>query len=100
MTNKQKLAAKVKINKGAKQAATAKGCHLAAIKKNNMKDKNKDKDRWISGIRSSYESVFSKQRRRTRYCGIGKNQFSAIMEAICFNLRRLTVLDPPDLVLS
>lgn len=86
--------------KGAKQAATAKGCHLAAIKKNNMKDKNKDKDRWISGIRSSYESVFSKQRRRTRYCGIGKNQFSAIMEAICFNLRRLTVLDPPDLVLS
>ncbi|MFT7661035.1 MAG: hypothetical protein ACI89S_002156, partial [Gammaproteobacteria bacterium] len=27
------------------------GCHDATIKKNNMHGKNKDKARWISGIR-------------------------------------------------
>ena len=86
--------------KGAKQATAKRGCHLAAIKKNNMLGKNKDKDRWISGIRSPYERVFSKQRRRIRYCGIAKNQFAEFMSAICFNLRRLAILDPPDLVLS
>jgi len=84
----------------AKQDANKKGCYLAAILKNNMKEKNKDKDRWITKIRSPYESVFSKQRRRTRYCGTAKNQFAAFMEAICFNLRRLTVLDPPNLTLA
>jgi len=30
----------------AKQAAARKGCHLAAIKKNNMKGKNVDQDHW------------------------------------------------------
>lgn len=84
----------------ARKAAARKGCHLAAIKKNNMIGKNKDKDRWITKIRSPYERVFSQQRRRTRYCGTVKNQFAVFMEAICFNLKRLVVLDPPDLVLS
>ena len=42
-------------------------------------DKNKDLDRWISRIRAPYESVFSKQRKRVRYCGIEKNQFAAFM---------------------
>lgn len=65
-----------------------------------MKDKNKDLDRWISAIRAPYESVFSKQRKRTRYCGIAKNQFAAFMEAICFNLKRLTVLGPPGIVFA
>ena len=86
--------------KPARKHAGRKNCHLAAIKKSNMKGKNKDLDRWYSGIRAPYESVFSKQRKRTRYCGIAKNQFAAFMEAICFNLRRLSVLDPPGLVLS
>lgn len=65
------------------------GCHLAAIKKNNMKKKNKDLDRWYTQIRSPYERVFSKQNKRTRYKGVAKNQFAAFMEAICFNLKRL-----------
>ncbi len=80
--------------------ALRKGCHLRAIKKNNMKDKNKDLDRWISAIRAPYESVFSKQRKRTRYCGIAKNQFAAFMEAICFNLKRLVVLGPPGVIFA
>jgi len=74
-------------------AAKCKNVHLAAIKNNNMRGKNRDLDRWITGIRSPYESVFSKQRRRVRYCGIAKNQFAEFMNAICFNMRRILVLD-------
>jgi IS5 family transposase len=84
----------------AKRAAAKRRCHLAAIKKNNMKDKNKDKDRWYSRIRAPYERVFSQQNKRVRYCGVAKNQFAAFMEAICFNLKRLSVLAPPTGVLS
>jgi len=35
------------------------------ILKNNMKNKNKDKDRWISGLRAPCEGTFSKQNKRT-----------------------------------
>lgn len=77
-----------------------KGCHLRAIKKSNMKGKNKDLDRWISSIRAPYESVFSKQRKKVRYFGVAKNQFAAFMEAICFNLKRIGVLDPPGVVFT
>ena len=87
-------------DRNAKRAAQQKGCYLRAILKNNMKAKNKELDRWISGIRSPYECVFSKQDKRVRYQGISKNQFAEFMKAICFNLKRLTVLDPPDLLLD
>jgi len=79
----------------AKQAAKAKNVHLAAIKKNNMEGKDRDKDRWYSRIRSPYERVFSQQNKRVRYVGVAKNQFAAFMEGICFNLKRISVLDPP-----
>lgn len=75
------------------------GCHLAAIKTGNMKDKNRDKDRWYSSLRSPYERVFSKRERRVRYRGVEKNQFAAFMSAICFNLRRLLVLNPENLAI-
>ena len=84
----------------APRIAKAKGVHLAAIQKNNMKGKNKDKDRWYSSLRSPYERVFSQRERRVRYRGVAKNQFSAFMQAICFNLERLVVLSPPNLCLS
>jgi IS5 family transposase len=84
---------------GAQKAAKIRSCHLAAIKKNNMKKKNKDQDRWYSGIRSPYERVFSKRSKRVRYRGIAKNQFSAFMGAICFNLKRLLVINPKKLCL-
>ena len=76
----------------AKKAAARKAVHLAAIKKNNMKGKNKDLDRWYCGIRSPYERVFSKLNHRVRYRGIAKNQFAAFMQSIGFNLKRLRVL--------
>ena len=74
------------------RAAKIKNVHLVAIKKNNMKDKNKDLDRWVTKIRSPYERVFSKDNKRVRYVGIAKNQFAEFMKAICFNLRRVTVI--------
>lgn len=83
--------------KPAKEAAAKKNCHLAAIKKNNMKDKNPDKDRWYSKLRAPYERVFSQDPKRVRYRGIAKNQFAAFMQAICFNLKRLSILSPPNL---
>jgi IS5 family transposase len=60
-----------------------------------MKDKNADKDRWYSKMRSPYERVFSQASKRVRYKGIAKNQFAEFMYAICFNLKRLVVLGPP-----
>tara|TARA_B100001964_G_C14095959_1_gene537012 strand:- start:1 stop:963 length:963 start_codon:yes stop_codon:yes gene_type:complete len=85
--------------KHAKRDAAHRDCHLAAIQKNNMKGKNKEKDRWFSHLRSPYERVFSKRNKRVRYRGVAKNQFSAFMYAISFNLKRLAVLDPPNLAL-
>ncbi len=86
--------------KPCKIIAKRKGLHLAAIKNNNMKDKNKDKDKWYSKIRSPYERIFSQRNKRVRYAGVAKNQFSGFMYAICFNLKRLVVLDIPDLYLT
>ncbi len=81
--------------KSAAQAAAKKNVHLAAVKKNNMKDKNRDLDRWYAKIRAPYERVFSKRNQRVRYRGIEKNQFAAFMHAMAFNLKRLFVLAAP-----
>ncbi len=87
-------------SKGALDIASYHGCHLAAIKKNNMKNKNKDLDKWYSKIRSPYERVFAHKKKRTRYIGVIKNQFTAFMEAICHNLKRLVVLSVNELCSS
>jgi IS5 family transposase len=74
-------------------AATTKGCHLAAIKRNNVKDKNHDLDRWISGIRAPYARVSSKIEKRVRHKGVVRNFFAALMQALCFNIKRFAVLE-------
>jgi IS5 family transposase len=91
---------KAYCTKPAKKASAKRGCHLAAIKKNNMKDKNKEKDAWYTKLRAPYERVFAQQNKRVRYRGVVKNQFAAFMQAICFNLKRLTTLAIPHLCLS
>lgn len=78
--------------KPARIAAARKGVHLCAIKKNNMKGKNFDLDKYYTKIRAPFERVFSQDNKRVRYSGIAKNQFTEFMNAICFNLKRLTVL--------
>ena len=71
----------------------ARGCHERATGKRNMRDKNRDLDRWMSKLRAPYEGVFSQQRRRVRYRGVMKNQWSGFMEALCYNIKRLLVMD-------
>ena len=80
-------------DKHAKSAAGKRNLHLASVKKNNMRGKNKDLDKFYTKMRCPYERVFSKSNHRVRYAGIEKNQFTAFMESICFNLKRWVVLD-------
>ena len=80
-------------DKNAKIAAAKRNIHLAAIKKNNMKNKNKELDKFYTKLRSPYDRVFSKTNHRVRYLGIAKNQFAAFMKAIAHNLKRMVVLN-------
>lgn len=80
----------------ARDVAKDRGVHLGAIKNNNMKGKNFDLDKYYSKLRSPFERVFSQDTKRVRYVGIAKNQFAEFMNAICFNLKRLLVLSPPQ----
>lgn len=72
-------------------------CQDATIKKRNMENKNRDKDRWISSVRGPFENVFSKNQKRTRYQGVVKTNIQVLLEAIVFNVKRLLVLESPPL---
>jgi len=78
--------------KPALDAIKRKGCHDATLKKNNMKSKNNDKDRWHCGLCSPYERVFSKRDNRLHYRGHAKAQFQVAMAAIAHNFKRLLKL--------
>ena len=79
---------------GALKEMTRRGVHPMVIKRNNMKDKNKELDRWITKVRCPYEGTFSKQNKHVRYKGTVKNQGVEFMYAIAHNFRRLLVLNP------
>lgn len=51
----------------AKQAAAKYSSHLAAIHKNNMKDKKGEKDVWYTKLHLSYERVFAHHGKRVHY---------------------------------
>lgn len=71
----------------------ANGCVPATLRKNNNKQKNRDLDRWRSGIRMPFESTFSKQRKRAKYRGQVKVLFQCFAEAMVYNLKKaLTIL--------
>lgn len=72
-------------------------CHSGIILKNNMKGKNKDKDKWLTKVRMPYEGTFSKLSSRTRYMGLAKTQMQAFLEAFIFNVKRLIVIHAPPL---
>ena len=78
---------------GAIKDMRTRGVHPMVILRGNMKEKNRDKDRWITTLRSPYEGTFSKQNKRVRYKGIAKNQAAEFLYAIAFNFRRLVVLE-------
>lgn len=83
--------------KEAQEEMKKNGCHSGAILKNNMKNKNKYKDKWISSVRAPYESTFSILKNRSRYRGIAKTQFQNFMESIAFNIKRLITINSPPL---
>jgi IS5 family transposase len=58
--------------KPAQETIRVKGCHSGAILKENMKNKNRDKDRFLTRLRMPYEGVFSKMDKKARYKGLAK----------------------------
>lgn len=92
------LGDKAYCTKEAQTTIKSKNCHSGAILKNNMKLKNKDKDRFLTKLRMPYEGVFSKMTKKTRYRGIAKNQFQVFMQAFAHNLKRLIKIEAPPLI--
>lgn len=72
----------------------ANGCAVGTIRKNNNKTKNRDLDRWRSGVRMPFEGVFSKLRKRTRYRGRLKVLFENFGLALCHNLKKAVKILP------
>ena len=64
------------------------------IKRNDMKDKNVDLDKWVTKLRCPYERTFIKQNKRVRYKEVVKNQGAEFLYAIAYNFKRLLVLNP------
>ncbi len=65
------------------------GLHSGVIKKNNRKDKNIDKDRWVASMRMPFEGLFSKADKRAPYIGLAKVEFHQTMDAFVQNFKRL-----------
>jgi transposase, IS5 family len=63
-----------------------------AIKKMNAKDKDRDKDAFLSSLRMPFEGLFSKVSQRARYRGQLKVYFQALMEALVSNFKRLITI--------
>ncbi len=72
----------------------ANGCAPATIRKGNRRGKDRDLDRWRSGVRMPFEGNFSKLGRRARYRGRVKVLFQCLMEAACHNLKKAVRLLP------
>jgi transposase, IS5 family len=83
--------------KEAQAVMKRKGCHSGAILKNNMKDKNRDKDKFLSRLRMPFEGTFSKMNKRVRYRGTTKVQFQVTMQALVHNFKRLITIAAPPL---
>jgi len=66
----------------------SRGLHVSTIRKNNNKQKNKDLDRWRSGIRMPFEGVFSKMSKRARYRGHTKVVLQVFLQAMTHNLKK------------
>lgn len=79
--------------KSAQLAMKANNCHSGAILKNNMIQKNKDKDKWLTKVRAPYEGIFSKDEDRARYRGWAKVQLQGFLESIVHNVKRMIAVN-------
>ena len=82
------FADKAYCGRDTQQVIKARGCHSGVILKNNMKDKDHRRDKWLTKVRMPYEGVFSRMPTRARYRGQAKVQFQGFMEALVHNLKR------------
>lgn len=64
------------------------GLYPSTLRKNNNHEKNRDLDRWRSGIRMPFESTFSKQSKRARYRGHAKVTMQCFLEATIHNMKK------------
>lgn len=96
--NEMVFADKAYCLKPAQDAMAKRGASSAAILRQNMIGKNKDLDRWRSGIRAPFEGVFSKFNKRARYRSLAKVQLQCFMQAIVHNVKRLVRLNSPPLL--
>ena len=76
-------------SKSSRLAIRAKGCHSGVVLKTNMKEKNRDKDRWLSSVRMPFENVFARHNKKARYRTTERVQMQAILESFAHNFRRL-----------
>jgi len=72
-------------------------CHSGAILKNNMRGKDRDRDKWLSKVRAPFENIFSKQSKRAKYRTTAKVQMQVFMESMVTNIKRLLVINAPPL---
>ena len=89
------VADKIYSDGKARKEMKARGLHSMAIMKNNAKEKNKEKDSFLSALRMPYEGVFSKMNKRARYRGQVKVYFQALFQAIVHNVKRLITIEVP-----
>ena len=76
-------------SKSVREVMAQNGCHSGVILKNNAKEKNKDKDCWLTKVRAPFENIFSKNEKKARYRGTAKVQLQVYFEAIIHNTKRL-----------
>lgn len=62
------------------------------ILRDNMAEKDRERDKWVSKKRAPFERTFSKQQQRVRYRGTVKNRAAEFLYALAYNMRRLLVL--------
>ncbi|MBU2258089.1 MAG: transposase [Candidatus Omnitrophica bacterium] len=69
-------------------------CAAGTIRKRNNRNKNRDLDRWRSGIRMPFEGCFSRLRKRAKFRGQTKVLMQCFFEAICHNLKKSIIANP------
>ncbi|MEM4235125.1 MAG: transposase, partial [Candidatus Methanomethylicaceae archaeon] len=68
------------------------GCSSAIIKRDNMRAKDKEVDRWKTRLHMPYESIVTQLPKVTRWVGLQKNRFICIAYAFAYNIKRLVRL--------
>lgn len=77
------------------------GLHPSTLHKNNNPSKDRDLDRWRSGIRMPFEGTFSKQSKRARYRGHAKVTMQCFFEALTHNLKKaVRILITPTSIMA